>query len=264
MNLPHIIIPSYDRANRQLTLQYLRECSYPVDDVTLIVARDEDYRDYQKWKRDGYCSEIIKHDRPETSCAGSRNVGMQLFPAGDEIVMLDDDIKYISKLVRYDPKTRKGELERLSTAESLIKLFSDGFKVARSHRTILWGIYPVHNAYFMKPNISPANILIGTVMGVINSDIYFDEKMVVKDDYEYSCRIIQKYGAAPRLNMYAAEADHYSKGGCERFWKSDRINTLCAVDLLFKYPDLLKPHPKRKGEVMFRAPRGCGGRCRAK
>lgn len=56
------------------------------------------------------------------------------------------------------------------------------------------------------------------IAGIIDNDIYFDERFIVKEDYDYSIMHILKYGGVLRYNRYYIGVKHlYNEGGCSHY-----------------------------------------------
>ncbi len=245
-----ICIPSYGRADDQPTLEYLFNLDVPRMWIYLIVSREEDLDAYQPWS--DLVADIVY--APGETPVKARNAALDMCSFGEELLLLDDDIKELIRLKPGEPK----QSEPIGR-EKFKQLIALGFAQARKANTIAWGVYPVANPYFMHPTVTNPSIIIGTVFGLIKTAGFnFDNSFTVKEDYELSCRIIRKYGALPRFNFVAAKARHYSKGGCDRFWKSPDINKRQAEKLLSMYPDILRTHPTREHEVTMRGSKKCG------
>ena len=86
--------------------------------------------------------------------------------------------------------------------------------------------------------------------GLLDTSVRFDPAFFVKEDYELSLRLMSKGKGVARFNMFAASARHKTSGGCEEVWKRDGHQELAEL-LVQAYPDLIKLHPTRKGEIKF-------------
>jgi hypothetical protein len=51
------------------------------------------------------------------------------------------------------------------------------------------------------------------VVDVINSDIDFDERMSLKEDYDFTCQHLHKHGIVCRVNRIFMTAEHYTNAG---------------------------------------------------
>lgn len=234
-------IPSYQRADNQPTLKLLAEYGVPKSRITISTQTEEDYEAYQQ--RYGNLHQVVYY--PKTNVSGNMNTLLDHRRLGAKIVFLDDDIKRISKL------QPDGTLKDLDS-NGFLTMLQTGFALAKKHHTVGFGIYPVYNAFFMKHSYYKRAICIATVLGVVNTLMRFDERINTKQDYDFCCNAIKRYGAFIRLNDYAPDAAHYSRGGCEENWKDKEGVVADANKLLHRYPDLLRRNPKRPGEVLMR------------
>ncbi len=201
-------IPSYKRPNAQPTLDMLLRFGVKPGKIIISVQTQEDREAYRRYAD----SAKIIYRSGKNKSANANHI-LDLLPLGSKLVLLDDDIKAISCL------TVDGRLRDLDTAEQFFSMLKVGFAVTRKHRAPGFGLYPVHNAFFMGHSYSPRNICIGTVLGLVVTKQRFDTRFDVKEDYEYTAAAIKRYGCFVRLNNFSPNAAHYTKGGCETSWK---------------------------------------------
>ncbi|MCI8997654.1 MAG: hypothetical protein HFJ95_01500 [Muribaculaceae bacterium] len=156
--------------------------------------------------------------------------------------MLDDDIKSIDIL--------SGKQNRPLTPQELESTLSYCFAQAERNNAPMWGMYPVNNAFFQRVRTLRRSILIGTVMGITDNTLRYDETFRVKEDYELCCRVMAQGRNCLRFDVLSANAAHKSSGGCEGEWnKTSR--RIYAHLLKEKYPELIELSSK-PGEVKFR------------
>jgi len=82
----------------------------------------------------------------------------------------------------------------------------------------------------------------------------FDEKMTLKEDYDFACAHINKFGSVMRCNRMTLNVKHYDNGGgaCSNRDKKGLEENRNISILTTKWPNVFKPNPKRKGEVIMR------------
>ena len=233
-------IASHNRAGKQLTLDFLYSIGIPKERITMSVQCEKDFLEY---KAAGVADRVgaFIYERAETA-AGNRNTLLNHTAPGEKIVLIDDDIRYISRL---NGKT----LAKISTLAAFDHMIEKGFAMARKHKTVGFGIYPVHNAYFMSKGYTERNIVDAGLFAITNTDMRFDAELATKEDYEFCCRAIRKYGTFIRLNDYAVNSPAGHKGGCEEAWSDKAETARVARRLVGRYPDILTLNPKRPGEV---------------
>ena len=139
--------------------------------------------------------------------------------------------------------------KKLVSVSKLEPLISKGFELCKEKKTILWGIYAVPNAFFMKKEVSfDLKFVIGTCYGLLN-DKAIHLHTNVKEDYELSLIVWKKYGAIVRFNNVVAMRKAYpdrGQGGLDDL-KERKERTETSVDYLLKtYPDLIYESKKTK------------------
>lgn len=235
-------IPSYYRADAQRTVEYLRGLGVPKERVILSTQTEDDHVLYKdRWS--DQVSEVLY--REGHSAADNRNTIIQHVGEGRYLVLLDDDI---SSVMRLDGT----KLAPVDTLDGLYDLIDLGYGQMESANTVLWGVYPVCNAFYMSTGLSTISILIGSFFAMKTNGELLDSTFKTKEDYELSCRTLRRYGSVIRLNDYTVKAQHYSKGGCESEWKDRQRVIDTASRLVGMYPDILMLNPTKEGEVKVR------------
>lgn len=234
-------IPSYKRAHKQLTLEYLLSMGYEKEQIVIATQTKDDYKEYTE--RYGEKATVVYG---EGSCVGdNRNNILNSLPKGVKIVMLDDDIKCIQEL------NKDGKLQDIKDKSHLNEVFNGFFDYCEKHNANIWGVYPVSNAYFMKRKIDNKNILAGFVLGVVNGTFLFNREFKIKEDYELCCRQIKTGYNCVRFNWITAKVKYKTNdGGCQDNSRND-VNLKCTNRLVEMYPNLVKMNTSKQGEVRY-------------
>ena len=240
-------IASYRRADNQRTLDYLERMGIDREHIIMSVQCEEDRAQYERAGIGKRVGRLIY--RAGKNVSDNRNTLLDSVPPGTKLVMLDDDINAICRL-------DGNGLRKVEDRDEFYFMLKRGYALAARHRTVGFGLYPVKNAYFMSAGYAERNVVIGTLFAIVNTDLRFDAEMATKEDYEYCCKAIQRYGAFVRLNNYVCDAQHYTKGGCEEAWNDKEELYRTARRLAGRYPDILSINPRRPGEVKMK---GKGG-----
>lgn len=234
------LITTYKRSEKQPTLEMLEKLGVPKENIYMSVQTEED-RD--KYTEMGYPSRVGRFVyKKGRNRSDNLNALIDIVPIGAKMVLMDDDIKNVGKLV-------KDQLKPIETLDEFYAFLNRGFALARKYNTIGFSVYPCYNAFFMSNKDVVRNIGEGTLLGVINKGLKFRPDFFVKEDYEFTCRVITRYGAFPRMNYYACNAPHYSNGGCKEFWEKKGLNAQHAQRLVKMYPSIVTLNPRRAGEV---------------
>jgi hypothetical protein len=239
-----IAIPSYKRDFEQLTLDYLERLEFPKSMIYMSVQTEDDYNAYRAKGIEERVGKLVY--RPGNCVGDNRNTLLDAIPEGHYVVMMDDDVKAITVL-------HGDKLKPIETLGGLMQIIIKGFSEAAREFTVVFGLYPTDNAYYMSNTISDKCIVDGMFMGLVNTKARFNPQYKTKEDFEFCCRVIREYGKCVRLNSAAARAKSKSKGGCEEFW-ADGIGRVEAAKMLCaQYPELVAMNTRRTtGEVLMR------------
>lgn len=229
-----IAIASFNRPETivKASLSTLKSYNIPADKVIIFVATQEEYDKYPS----GYKKVI-----GELGLKNIRNFMTNYFEEGQKVFYMDDDIYgfYI--------KNAEEQLERLEDLDSWIL---KGFSVCKCVGARLFGLYPVHNAYFMRDEITThLTFIVGCAYGVINDKTITNE-CNAKDDYERDIKYYLKYGSIVRFGNTTIKTKYYTeKGGLQTEGHRTPQVEQDDVNLLLKeYPDYVKVNNNRKSD----------------
>ena len=253
MNLKQyvIAIPSYKRANtlNTKTLKLLQEYNIDKERIYIFVADDEEKETYTN-TIDKYYNQIIVG---EPGIKNIRNFMPNYFEEGQYIVYMDDDLYRIEECVNDDLLEDKkfNVLQRLPLLHYFIE---DAFKTIENNKFGCWGVYPVYNPYFMKPNNDDINkytttklcYIIGFLTGCINDRDCEIRTIDDKEDVERSIKYYLKYDGSVRFNNITAYTKCYKEpGGMQILRTKKRIHD-SAVYLVEQYPELCTLNTSKK------------------
>lgn len=202
-------IPTYQRSDAIVnkTLRVLREQGVPADVIHLYVANMTEKADYETYvPRELYGA--IHVTAP--GLAASRNMILDSWPLGKWIVMMDDDVEDVETL------NGVGGLRRAN----LQAVVRHGFEQAAENGCCLWGVYPVRNAFFMKPWVTnDLKFCIGPLFGLINPGTSETDGLRLpagvdsKEDYVRSLMAYDRDGAVIRINNVCIKTNFYKGAG---------------------------------------------------
>jgi hypothetical protein len=166
---------------------------------------------------------------------------MNYYPVGTRIVSFDDDISALWEL-------QGGKLVPLVSLKNVIR---QGFSLCSKWGYHMWGIYPTKNAGWMSPTPSTnLKFLIGHMYGIINRKIRLSAPL--KHDYELTLENAVRDGGVIRLNQVTATTKMGKTGGIGRSVENrQEIYTKVITYLGKKYPGLVRPNPRRAGEILL-------------
>jgi len=134
-----IVIPSHKRSTSigSKTLKVLKTNAMDKHLIYIFVANKEEYNDYLA----NVDSELYGHlIIGELGLKNQRNFITNYFEEGEQIVSFDDDVEKIEYLAN----------DKLVEMDYLDFFIKKAFDKCKQENCGLWGVYPVHNAYFMR------------------------------------------------------------------------------------------------------------------
>ncbi len=231
------IIPSYKRSESigLKTLKTLKEGGVEPQNIWVFVANQSEFEDYKKnVDKELYGHLIIG----VLGLKNQRNFITNYFEEGDELVCLDDDVEKIECL-------KESQLE---TVKDLTLFCQNAFHRCKEEKCRLWGVYPVHNAYFMRDKVTTdLRPIVGCFWGKINNQnltLIMDEK----EDFERTLRNYTADGKVIRYNNVCYKTKYYkNKGGMQAEGKDRKAEALKSAHRLIElFPDYCKLYLKKK------------------
>ncbi len=193
-----IYSPSYKRADGVKTHKI-------IPDIIYCVAEFE----AQKYIDRGYNVEIIPNE-VQGNVARVRNYIVNNY-IKDKGMMIDDDIEAFKF---WSIKENKPTVIPIDDMHEFIE---HGFSLCEQFGCRLWGINILGDkgSYREYTPFSLTNSISASFMGFLNNKLRFDERIPLKEDYDYCIQNANIYRKLLRLN-YAnmVKRDHGNKGGC--------------------------------------------------
>lgn len=199
---PTVVVPSYGRAGRVTSVGV-----FPGGVIVVPSRQAESYRALQELPP-GWSVQAIP-DESDGNISRKRNAILDLFE-GEDIVVVDDDYDYIGRW-------EEGEDIRLDHG-GIRHLISEGFSLARDLGTPLWGINVQVDRRFYREYtpLSITNVVLGPFQGWAADrphDLRYDEDLWLKEDYDMSLRVLQRFHRILRMNAYHYRVDHQNELG---------------------------------------------------
>ena len=244
-----IAIPSYKRMEtlRDKTLLLLQKYKIDPKKIYVFVANKDELKKYSAGLPKYYREIVVG----KPGIKNIRNFMPKYFPIGKKIFYMDDDCYGLSECV-LKPKAKLTKSKRAESNHRLIPLknldefIKTGFHELALSKMNLFGIYPVDNAFFMKPtdNRKKTHLtnricyIIGYCAGTINTRLCEVRTVDDKEDFERSIKYYLHDGGVLRYNNITAKTKCYKEpGGMQEERTKERVKR-SAVYLSKKYPDL--------------------------
>ena len=227
-----IAIPSYDRAETLLKKTLNTLVNIPNDLITIFVANEEQYDIYRQYIKD-YKIVIGK-----LGITNQRIFIKNYYKEGTYIVSIDDDVEGVYQLVG----------DKLVAIVDLDLFFKEAFDLLKKENLFIWGVYPVKNAFFMKPTkTTNLKFIIGTLYGfIVRHTKELEPVCEEKEDYEQSILYYLKDGGVMRHNDITIKTKFKSKGGLGTIQGRYKANEEASLYLSNKYPKLVTMYKRKE------------------
>lgn len=205
-----IIAPSYKRANGLKTHLLFPEVTYLVMESELDAYKD---------KHDKF---ITCPDKVQGNIARVRNFILDTVKT-DRVLIVDDDIEKFCYFVR-DDIARRWIVNSMEGAK-LLNFIENGFNLCEEWGAKLWGLNCVGDkgSYREYTPFSTIAFISASFHGIIKNPLRYDERIPLKEDYDYCLQHMNKYRMAIRFNMaHMVKQDHGNLGGCADYRTIER------------------------------------------
>lgn len=194
-----VYIPSYRRAGRVSSLAV-----YPRAVLCVAKAEASAYRRAHPGAR----LLVMPDSAYGRGMAVVRNWILDNAPTAD-VVMADDDCSVFAR--------HEGGERRRKTPAEIGRFIGQGFRMAAELGTVLWGVNQQFDPKFYR-EYSPLSLLspvLGPFMGIRKTDLRFDARLGLKEDYDFSLQALNRHRRVLRFNAWHYVVGHLGvKGGC--------------------------------------------------
>lgn len=214
------VIPSYQRANKITTVQFLLNEGVLQKNIYLVLHSQKEKEDYLK--SNDFKGINILITNLHQGIVGQRNFIMETMPS--PYIQLDDDISAYLKLIGDKfIKQKSGKfLEFLENAMALIV----------KNNISMFGISAYSNAGFCKglPKYSFNKYFYGYCMGFNKLQTSIDKRIRVDEDMFIQLNAIKYSNGTIRFNHHTVNVKHQDSGGCFDIRKDLDESSLAVID----------------------------------
>jgi hypothetical protein len=241
-----VAIPSYKRTGRLVdsTLSTLSRGGVTPAKITIFVANEEERGMYETAvPKELYGGMVVG----EVGMNKVRNCIVKHYAHGQPLVQFDDDVRDVMAL---DPTGKK-----LEPITELVPFFDLAFAKSRHCGARLWGLYPVCNAFYMKPGVTTdLRQITGVVWGGINDHRLPEMHCWSKSDIERTLQYYAVDGTVLRFNNVAAKQRPWKEpGGCQAHGiRSAATSKEAAEYLCQKYRGLCHMAKESQGQAQVK------------
>jgi hypothetical protein len=225
------------------TLDTLLDGGIKSSQIYIFVANEKEKKLYEAISSSKYNTIVVG----KLGIANQRNFIKHYFKEGEYVVSIDDDVEGLYKL----------QGSQLTKVKDVAAFFKSAFDHLKKENKYLWGIYPVHNPYFMNKTVSnKLSFIIGALHGyIVRHDKSLEPSILSegKEDYEQSILYYLKDGGVIRFNNITIKTKFLAAGGLgkDRFER----NKKSAKYLQKKYPKLVTIFHRKNGMTEIRLTR---------
>ena len=171
----------------------------------------------------------------------------------ERVVFVDDDARFVGW---FDVHARHMRRRRLG-ADAILSEFERFFDLTEEMGYRLWGVKTESAArsyYPYKPFLTRTYVT-ASCCGMFSAGpraLRFDERFVVKEDYELCLRAMKEDGGILGIRYITWENDHWTMdGGCKDY-RTSRIEADCIRLLQKLYPGVVQHKPSASGQYTIK------------
>lgn len=210
------------------------------------------------WEKQRYLDAGAFNVHPVDGLCAARNAALRAaFIRELPCVQMSDDIKgFIRAEEREDSTPLTHRYQRVE--ERLMTVVQDLQTTARETGARLVGVSATDSLIFYdhtKPT-SLRNFILGDFMYITPSEPTFDERMELKEDYDFTAQHMVHYGIVARRNMWILKAQHRTNAGGAVARRTLALEEQTIAYLQNKWGTaIMASNPRKPGEILFRWPR---------
>ena len=118
----------------------------------------------------------------------------------------------------------KGKMSTFIDPNLIHEIMQNQFEICDSWGLKVWGFALAADYKFYREYtpFSTQGVIGANIIGIIRNPLRFDERLRVKEDYDYAMQHIAKYGGALRMMKYGIDVVHLTnEGGCVAYRTKD-------------------------------------------
>ena len=167
-----------------------------------------------------------------------RKHARSLFPPGQEMVFVDDDITAIKMKVG-------GGFIKVGAIHNIVDY---AFEWLSSTESLMWGVYPVANAMFMKERLATGNCyVVGAFYGIINDPRL--EEPGVDECEDYFRQLTEQAAGRPplRFECFGVETRYFKNAGGMQLDRKPEVRLSTINTLADTYPTIVRTKKRKDG-----------------
>lgn len=176
----------------------------------------------------------------------ARNVALErAADLGLPCVQLSDDLKRL----QWTTSSERADVQPIALPEAIHRVLG----IMREHGAQLGGGAPTANPYFYRRPVHTTAFCVGDITVVeAGCPLRFSEELRLKEDYDYTLQHLTTYGVVARVDSLLATFTHRTNKGGAVAYRTPEAEQEAIAWLLARWPDYIKPNPRRENEVLLR------------
>lgn len=199
-----IYAPTYKRSELCKTHEYIKDVIY--------VVRESEKKDYE-----GVHDKIwIVPDSAQGNLSRIRNYVLDNAEEKN-IVLIDDDVNYFSRW--------NGNVQNKLNEQEFYNMILQGFQIAEDIDVRFWGVNCVSDkgSYREYTPFGTRSYIGGPFQAHRNNPLRYDEKIYLKEDYDMTLQVLNRFRKNFRMNMYSYNCNQNTlAGGCASYRSIER------------------------------------------
>jgi hypothetical protein len=150
-----------------------------------------------------------------------------------------------------------GKMVTFTDPERINRILANQFLMTEEWGLKVWGLSLAADYKFYREYtpFSTQGVIGANIIGIINNPLRFDERLKVKEDYDFAMQHIAEYGGALRFMKYGIDVIHLTnEGGCVSYRTKD-VEMQAYEVLLAKWGSKVVKLQDNKNFVRMRSPR---------
>lgn len=176
-------------------------------------------------------------------CASRNKALDHAFAENHICIQISDDLSKLEIIDNEVEKTKRPASFR-ECADYLIESMN------KNHAK-LSGVAPTANAFYYQKEFNFSSFIVGDFIAVKPSPLRFDEKMRLKEDYDFTVQHLKKYSSIVRANKILASFAHRTNKGGAVDYRTSELEQQSIAYLMDKWPGWFKLNPRRNNEILM-------------
>lgn len=120
------------------------------------------------------------------------------------------------------------------------------------HQAQLAGIAPTNNPFFAKHRVNLKGFILGDFFINRDTEIFFDENLRLKEDYDFTLQHLKKNGKVCRVDWLMANFKHRNNSGGAVAYRTNELEKKSIEYLKSKWGSIIGSNPRGDTEIRLK------------